>query len=144
MRQSLASNWSSVDEYLRAQVKGRRVSRRAQAWRAWARARVMWTRLKIQVLKPESMDLKLFVIKAKASLKPHTTWLHRYVVLVTISKNLNNRLISFQRSIQERLTEKQHFIVSSVRTNGSLYAKCNATRESSSNGQCPSFHSPLH
>ena len=37
-RRSLASNWSSVDEDLRAQVKARRVSRRAQAW-------VMWTRL---------------------------------------------------------------------------------------------------
>jgi hypothetical protein len=46
MRRSLASNWSSVDEDLRAQVKARRVSRRAQAWRAWARARVMWTGLK--------------------------------------------------------------------------------------------------
>jgi hypothetical protein len=33
-----------VDEDLRAQVKARRVSRRAQAWRA--RARVMWTGLK--------------------------------------------------------------------------------------------------
>jgi hypothetical protein len=32
-----------VDEDLRAQVKARRVSRRAQAWRA--RARVMWTGL---------------------------------------------------------------------------------------------------
>jgi hypothetical protein len=32
-----------VDEDLRAQVKARRVSRGAQAWRA--RARVMWTRL---------------------------------------------------------------------------------------------------
>jgi hypothetical protein len=40
-RRNLASNWSSVDEDLRAQVKARRVSRRAQAWRA--RARVMWT-----------------------------------------------------------------------------------------------------
>jgi hypothetical protein len=35
----LASNWSSVDDDLRAQVKARRVSRRA-------RARVMWTGLK--------------------------------------------------------------------------------------------------
>jgi hypothetical protein len=43
-RRSLASNWSSVDEDLRAQVKARRVSRRAQAWRARARKRVMWTR----------------------------------------------------------------------------------------------------
>jgi hypothetical protein len=34
-----------VDEDLRAQVKARRVSRRAQAWRARARARVMWTGL---------------------------------------------------------------------------------------------------
>jgi hypothetical protein len=42
-RQSLASNWSSVDEDLRAQVKATRVSRRAQAWRA--RALVMWTGL---------------------------------------------------------------------------------------------------
>jgi hypothetical protein len=40
---SLASNWSSVDEDLWAQVKARRVSRRTQAW--WARARVIWTRL---------------------------------------------------------------------------------------------------
>jgi hypothetical protein len=32
-----------VDEDLRAQVKVRRVSRRAQAWRA--RARAMWTGL---------------------------------------------------------------------------------------------------
>jgi hypothetical protein len=38
-------NWSSVDEDLRAQVKARRVSRRAQAWRA--RARAMWTGLNI-------------------------------------------------------------------------------------------------
>jgi hypothetical protein len=45
-RRSLASNWSSVDEYLRAQVKARRVSRRAQAWRAPARAWVMWTHFK--------------------------------------------------------------------------------------------------
>jgi hypothetical protein len=45
-RRNLASNWSSVDEDLRAQVKTSRVSRRAQAWRAPARARVMWTRLK--------------------------------------------------------------------------------------------------
>jgi hypothetical protein len=44
-RRSLASNWSSVDEDLRAQVKARRVSRRAQAWRAPARGRVMWTHL---------------------------------------------------------------------------------------------------
>jgi hypothetical protein len=44
-RRNLASNWSSVDEYLRAQVKARRVSVRAQAWRAPARARVMWTHL---------------------------------------------------------------------------------------------------
>jgi hypothetical protein len=41
-RRSLASNWSSVDEDLRAQVKARRVSRRA---------RVMWTRLYICYLK---------------------------------------------------------------------------------------------
>jgi hypothetical protein len=34
-----------VDEDLRAQVKARRVSRRAQAWGARARARVMWARL---------------------------------------------------------------------------------------------------
>jgi hypothetical protein len=40
-RRSLASNWSSVDEDLRAQVKVRRVSRRAQTWRA----RAMWTGL---------------------------------------------------------------------------------------------------
>jgi hypothetical protein len=40
-----ASNWSSVDEDLRAQVKARWVSRRAQAWRARARAPVMWTGL---------------------------------------------------------------------------------------------------
>jgi hypothetical protein len=45
-RRSLASNWSSVDEDLRAQVKARRAFRRAQAWRAPARARVMWTHLK--------------------------------------------------------------------------------------------------
>jgi hypothetical protein len=44
-RRSLASNWSSVDEDLRAQVKARRVSQRAQTWRAPARARVMWTHL---------------------------------------------------------------------------------------------------
>jgi hypothetical protein len=42
-RRNLASNWSSVDEDLRAQIKARRDSRRAQAWRA--RARVMWTHL---------------------------------------------------------------------------------------------------
>jgi hypothetical protein len=42
-RRSLASNWSSVNDDLRAQVKARRVYRRAQAWRA--RARVMWTGL---------------------------------------------------------------------------------------------------
>jgi hypothetical protein len=40
-RRSRASNWSSVDEDLRAQVK----ARRAQTWRAPARARVMWTHL---------------------------------------------------------------------------------------------------
>jgi hypothetical protein len=40
-RRNLASNWSSVDEDLRAQVKARRASRRAQAWRA----RIMWTHL---------------------------------------------------------------------------------------------------
>jgi hypothetical protein len=44
-RRSLASNWSSVDEDLRAQVKARRVSRRAQPGQAPARARVMWTHL---------------------------------------------------------------------------------------------------
>jgi hypothetical protein len=46
-RRNLASNWSSVDEDLRAQLKARRVSRGAQAWRtpARARARVMWTHL---------------------------------------------------------------------------------------------------
>jgi hypothetical protein len=37
-----------VDEDLRAQVKARRVSRRAQAWRA----RVMWTGLKIVTVIP--------------------------------------------------------------------------------------------
>jgi hypothetical protein len=42
-RRNLARNWRSVDEDLRAQVKARRASRRAQAWRA--RARVMWTHL---------------------------------------------------------------------------------------------------
>jgi hypothetical protein len=44
-RRHLASNWSSVDEDLRAQIKARRVSRRAHAWLAPARARVMWTHL---------------------------------------------------------------------------------------------------
>jgi hypothetical protein len=44
-RRSLASNSSSVDEDLRAQVKARGVSRREQAWRAPAGARVMWTHL---------------------------------------------------------------------------------------------------
>jgi hypothetical protein len=45
-RRSLASNWSSVDDDLRAQVRARRVSRRAQAWRA--PTRVMWTGLKVR------------------------------------------------------------------------------------------------
>jgi hypothetical protein len=44
-RRNLASNWSSVDEDLRAQINARRVSRRAQSWRAPARVRVMWTQL---------------------------------------------------------------------------------------------------
>jgi hypothetical protein len=50
-RRSLGSNWSSVDDDLRAQIKARRVSRWAQAWRARARvrARVMWTDLEINV-----------------------------------------------------------------------------------------------
>jgi hypothetical protein len=42
-RRNLASNWSSVDEDFRAQVKARRVSWRAQDWRAPTRARIMWT-----------------------------------------------------------------------------------------------------
>jgi hypothetical protein len=40
-RRNLARNWSSVDEDLRAQIKARRVFRRAPA-----RARVMWTHLR--------------------------------------------------------------------------------------------------
>jgi hypothetical protein len=41
-RRSLASNWSSVGEDLRAQVKARRVSQRARAWRA---TEVVWTKI---------------------------------------------------------------------------------------------------
>jgi hypothetical protein len=64
-RRSLPSNWSSLDEDLRAQVKARRVSRRAQAWRAPARARVMWTHLK---------ELVSFVL-IKRMVKSHSSML---------------------------------------------------------------------
>jgi hypothetical protein len=60
-RRSLASNWSSVDEDLRAQVKARRASRRAQAWWSPARARVMWTHLYALTWKCDSSVIYLLL-----------------------------------------------------------------------------------
>jgi hypothetical protein len=47
-----------VDEDLRAQVKARRDSRRAQPWREPARARVMWTHLYSNKYDPEQGWIK--------------------------------------------------------------------------------------
>jgi hypothetical protein len=63
-RRNLANNWSSVDEDLRAQVKARRVSQRAQAWRA--RARVMWTHFKASTVFARSNTGSWFRIPLEA------------------------------------------------------------------------------
>jgi hypothetical protein len=94
-RRNLASNWSSVDENLRTQVKARRVSRRAPA-----RARVMWSHLNESRTRETNYNYIILYnfrcapCNVDISIFPIASFVSRYsnlCVLHTWSKRANSR-----------------------------------------------------